>query len=36
MHLQFLENGHGEEMVNGLDEIWMRVLSIIGENMMSF
>ena len=20
MHLQFLENGHGEEMVNGLDE----------------
>ena len=28
MHLQFLENGHGEEMVNGLDEGWMRVSSI--------
>ena len=28
MHLQFLENGHGEEMVNGLDEGWMRDSSI--------
>ena len=28
MHLQFLENGHGEEMVNGLDEGLMRVSSI--------
>ena len=28
MHLQFLENGHGEVMVNGLDEGWMRVSSI--------
>ena len=27
MHLQFLD-GHGEEMVNGLDEGWMRVSSI--------
>ena len=29
MHLQFLESGHGEEMVNGLDEGWMRVSSIL-------
>ena len=28
MHLQFLEHGHGEEMVHGLDEGWMRVSSI--------
>ena len=28
MHLQFLENRHGEVMVNGLDEGWMRVSSI--------
>ena len=28
MHFQSLENGHGEEMVNGLDEGWMRVSSI--------
>ena len=28
MHLQFLESGLGDEMVNGLDEGWMRVSSI--------
>ena len=28
MRLQFLESGHAEEMVNGLDEGWMRVSSI--------
>ena len=28
MHLQFLQSGHGEEMVNGLDEGWTRVSSI--------
>ena len=28
MHLQFLGNRHGEEMVNGLDEGWMRDSSI--------
>ena len=28
MHLQFLESGRREEMVNGLDEGWMRVSSI--------
>ena len=28
-HLQFQESGHGEEMVHGLDEGWMRVSSIV-------
>ena len=28
MHLQFQESGHGQEMVNALDEGWMRVSNI--------
>ena len=34
VRLQFQVNGHGEQMVNGLDEGWMRVSSIMDSGVL--